>query len=219
MSSFSRGLRSKPNATVFKRRGLTVRVTHTPTAPHRAARARTHPRYSHFGIHEEMLKDEVRTRSYLNAIEQNTHLIKDKVRCFLVFSRFFSSFFSALWSAVLSNPPSLVLSPLFFLSTRAFPSRRGATTTRSRAPRSVGATDESGLSNTLQYDRRLSLSRGGDGAGGCGDGGRAHARRWCSTLGAGRASSPCSPRARARPRSSASTARASSTRRVEMTVC
>jgi hypothetical protein len=24
--------------------------------------------YSHFGIHEEMLKDEVRTRSYMNAI-------------------------------------------------------------------------------------------------------------------------------------------------------
>lgn len=24
--------------------------------------------YSHFGIHEEMLKDEVRTKSYMNAI-------------------------------------------------------------------------------------------------------------------------------------------------------
>ena len=35
--------------------------------------------YSHFGIHEEMLKDEVRTRSYMNAIEQNGHLFKDKV--------------------------------------------------------------------------------------------------------------------------------------------
>lgn len=30
--------------------------------------------YAHFGIHEEMLKDEVRTRSYMNAIEQNKHL-------------------------------------------------------------------------------------------------------------------------------------------------
>ena len=35
--------------------------------------------YSHFGIHEEMLKDEVRTRSYMNAIEQNKHLFKDKI--------------------------------------------------------------------------------------------------------------------------------------------
>lgn len=35
--------------------------------------------YSHFGIHEEMLKDQVRTRSYMNAIMQNGHLFKDKV--------------------------------------------------------------------------------------------------------------------------------------------
>ena len=35
--------------------------------------------YSHFGIHEEMLKDEVRTRSYMNAIEQNKHLFAGKV--------------------------------------------------------------------------------------------------------------------------------------------
>lgn len=35
--------------------------------------------YSHFGIHEEMLKDEVRTRSYMNSIMQNKHLFKDKV--------------------------------------------------------------------------------------------------------------------------------------------
>ena len=35
--------------------------------------------YAHFGIHEEMLKDEVRTRSYKNAIMQNGHLFKDKV--------------------------------------------------------------------------------------------------------------------------------------------
>jgi protein arginine N-methyltransferase 1 len=32
--------------------------------------------YSHFGIHEEMLKDEVRTKAYMNAIEQNKHLFK-----------------------------------------------------------------------------------------------------------------------------------------------
>ncbi|XP_065910172.1 protein arginine N-methyltransferase 1-like [Dysidea avara] len=35
--------------------------------------------YSHFGIHEEMLKDEVRTLTYRNAIYHNKHLIKDKV--------------------------------------------------------------------------------------------------------------------------------------------
>ncbi|KAI2614513.1 protein arginine N-methyltransferase 1 [Hypoxylon fragiforme] len=35
--------------------------------------------YNHHGIHEEMLKDEVRTKSYMNAIVQNKHLFKDKV--------------------------------------------------------------------------------------------------------------------------------------------
>eukprot|EP00611_Tribonema_gayanum_P024535 TRINITY_DN5444_c0_g3_i2.p2 TRINITY_DN5444_c0_g3~~TRINITY_DN5444_c0_g3_i2.p2 ORF type:complete len:369 (+),score=130.68 TRINITY_DN5444_c0_g3_i2:192-1298(+) len=35
--------------------------------------------YSHFGIHEEMIKDEVRTQSYLDAIENNKELIKGKV--------------------------------------------------------------------------------------------------------------------------------------------
>ncbi|KAJ3358251.1 hypothetical protein GGF32_000552 [Allomyces javanicus] len=35
--------------------------------------------YSHFGIHEEMLKDEVRTMSYRNAILHNKHLFKNKV--------------------------------------------------------------------------------------------------------------------------------------------
>ncbi|KAI9884046.1 MAG: type I protein arginine N-methyltransferase Rmt1 [Watsoniomyces obsoletus] len=35
--------------------------------------------YNHHGIHEEMLKDEVRTRSYQNAICQNKHLFKDKI--------------------------------------------------------------------------------------------------------------------------------------------
>ncbi|OAA49319.1 protein arginine N-methyltransferase 1 [Metarhizium rileyi] len=38
-----------------------------------------HNSYDHHGIHEEMLKDEVRTRSYMNAIVQNKHLFKDKV--------------------------------------------------------------------------------------------------------------------------------------------
>jgi len=35
--------------------------------------------YAHFGIHEEMLKDDVRTRSYRNSILNNKHLFKDKV--------------------------------------------------------------------------------------------------------------------------------------------
>jgi len=35
--------------------------------------------YAHFGIHEEMLKDEVRMRSYRNSIINNKHLFKDKV--------------------------------------------------------------------------------------------------------------------------------------------
>ena len=34
--------------------------------------------YAHFGIHEEMLKDEVRTNSYMNAILQNGHKFKGK---------------------------------------------------------------------------------------------------------------------------------------------
>jgi protein arginine N-methyltransferase 1 len=35
--------------------------------------------YAHFGIHEEMLKDEVRTKSYRSAILNNRHLFRDKV--------------------------------------------------------------------------------------------------------------------------------------------
>ncbi|KAA8493522.1 Protein arginine N-methyltransferase 1 [Porphyridium purpureum] len=35
--------------------------------------------YAHFGIHEEMLKDEVRTRTYMEAIVSNAHLFKNKV--------------------------------------------------------------------------------------------------------------------------------------------
>ncbi|CAP31806.1 Protein CBR-PRMT-1 [Caenorhabditis briggsae] len=35
--------------------------------------------YAHFGIHEEMLKDEVRTTTYRNSIYHNQHLFKDKV--------------------------------------------------------------------------------------------------------------------------------------------
>ncbi|KAF1812928.1 S-adenosyl-L-methionine-dependent methyltransferase [Eremomyces bilateralis CBS 781.70] len=35
--------------------------------------------YNHHGIHEEMLKDEVRTKSYRDSIYQNQHLFKDKI--------------------------------------------------------------------------------------------------------------------------------------------
>jgi len=35
--------------------------------------------YAHFGIHEEMLKDEVRTLTYRNAMYDNKHLFKDKI--------------------------------------------------------------------------------------------------------------------------------------------
>ncbi|KAG9230188.1 S-adenosyl-L-methionine-dependent methyltransferase [Amylocarpus encephaloides] len=35
--------------------------------------------YNHHGIHEEMLKDEVRTKSYMKAIVDNKHLFKDKI--------------------------------------------------------------------------------------------------------------------------------------------
>lgn len=38
--------------------------------------------YAHFGIHEEMLKDEVRTLTYRNAMYHNKHLFKGKVRQF-----------------------------------------------------------------------------------------------------------------------------------------
>ena len=35
--------------------------------------------YAHFGIHEEMIKDSVRTQSYRNSIYQNRHLFEGKV--------------------------------------------------------------------------------------------------------------------------------------------
>jgi len=35
--------------------------------------------YAHFGIHEEMLKDTVRTKTYMKSIYDNKHLFRDKV--------------------------------------------------------------------------------------------------------------------------------------------
>lgn len=40
--------------------------------------------YAHFGIHEEMLKDEVRTITYRNAMYHNKHLFRGKVS-FIIF--------------------------------------------------------------------------------------------------------------------------------------
>ena len=41
--------------------------------------------YSHHGIHEEMLKDEVRTRTYQMAMLNNKHVFDGKVRTDHVF--------------------------------------------------------------------------------------------------------------------------------------
>ena len=35
--------------------------------------------YSHFNIHEDMLKDKIRTIAYMNAITKNPHLFKNKI--------------------------------------------------------------------------------------------------------------------------------------------
>ena len=35
--------------------------------------------YSHFSIHEEMLKDSIRTKAYKNSIMKNQHLFQDKI--------------------------------------------------------------------------------------------------------------------------------------------
>jgi 2-polyprenyl-3-methyl-5-hydroxy-6-metoxy-1,4-benzoquinol methylase len=51
----------------------TVRSTHISTT------TRPPPTDTLKGIHEEMLKDEVRTKSYRDSIYNNRHLFKDKV--------------------------------------------------------------------------------------------------------------------------------------------
>jgi hypothetical protein len=35
--------------------------------------------YDGIPVHEKMIKDEIRTKSYLNAMEGNPHLFKDKI--------------------------------------------------------------------------------------------------------------------------------------------
>ena len=73
---------SYPNATMSCRRASQV-------LPHREVPHLGHDEltakdyyfdcYAHFGIHEEMLKDEVRTGTYKNSIYHNKHLFKDRV--------------------------------------------------------------------------------------------------------------------------------------------
>ena len=59
-------------------------TTNPPTTTNNAAESKTSrdyyfDSYSHYGIHEEMLKDEVRTRTYQNAILNNKHIFKNKI--------------------------------------------------------------------------------------------------------------------------------------------
>jgi len=56
-----------------------VKSTDEPKAEEITSKDYYFDSYSHFGIHEEMLKDDVRTRTYMNSILQNRHLFKDKV--------------------------------------------------------------------------------------------------------------------------------------------
>ncbi|KAI5632619.1 ribosomal protein l11 methyltransferase (PrmA) domain-containing protein [Phthorimaea operculella] len=51
----------------------------TVTAEEMTSRDYYFDSYAHFGIHEEMLKDEVRTLTYRNAMYHNKHLFKGKV--------------------------------------------------------------------------------------------------------------------------------------------
>ncbi|OQS02742.1 arginine N-methyltransferase 1 [Thraustotheca clavata] len=51
----------------------------TTTSPDMTSKDYYFDSYSHFGIHEEMLKDSVRTKTYMNAILQNGHLFKNKI--------------------------------------------------------------------------------------------------------------------------------------------
>ena len=52
--------------------------------------------YAHFGIHEEMLKDEVRTLTYRNSMYHNKHLFK-------VLRQFFPSKFCPYWQFVMKQ--------------------------------------------------------------------------------------------------------------------
>jgi protein arginine N-methyltransferase 1 len=51
----------------------------TPATDHMSSADYYFNSYSHFAIHEEMIKDEVRTKSYRSAILNSKHLFKDKI--------------------------------------------------------------------------------------------------------------------------------------------
>lgn len=54
--------------------------------------------YAHFGIHEEMLKDEVRTLTYRNSMYHNKHLFKVrtlKIQLYLLHRKLLTLIFSA----------------------------------------------------------------------------------------------------------------------------
>lgn len=51
----------------------------TVVAPNKGSKDYYFDSYAHFGIHEEMLKDSVRTIAYRDSIMNNKHLFKDKV--------------------------------------------------------------------------------------------------------------------------------------------
>ncbi|XP_014100865.1 protein arginine N-methyltransferase 1 [Bactrocera oleae] len=54
-------------------------VSHSASAEEMTSRDYYFDSYAHFGIHEEMLKDEVRTITYRNAMYHNKHLFRGKV--------------------------------------------------------------------------------------------------------------------------------------------
>lgn len=58
---------------------MTEKMEVTVTADEMTAKDYYFDSYAHFGIHEEMLKDEVRTETYQKAIMDNGHLFKDKI--------------------------------------------------------------------------------------------------------------------------------------------
>lgn len=77
-------LRPRPPLPLLRRCSLlpsACAFSSSPTAMDHLPNAEAHyfQSYNHHGIHEEMLKDEIRTNSYKNAIYQNAHLFKDKV--------------------------------------------------------------------------------------------------------------------------------------------
>ncbi|PGH07117.1 hypothetical protein AJ80_08056 [Polytolypa hystricis UAMH7299] len=67
------GALAPPPSTSVPLRGVENKVETDP------AEARYFTSYDHYGIHEEMLRDEVRTLAYRNAIRQSKHLFTGKV--------------------------------------------------------------------------------------------------------------------------------------------